>query len=175
MRERRGAAGRGYSVRRNAAKGRKKFLTCLRYMRRSSHYFTRVSEVAKQTPPTRSLSLSFSLPHPVFPISPSCPTSYPPFKRRCIPALYHIHRYHRCYCCCCCTLGCCTRCLPLSRGRGLYFRLTVKVNGATSRGELPRRLTGTPNHNFNAYAYCMYAYLNCRAVYIFEDEKYLNP
>lgn len=66
MRERRGAAGRGYSVRRNAAKGRKKFLTCLRYMRRSSRYFTRVSEVAKQTPPTRSLSLSPSPSPPYF-------------------------------------------------------------------------------------------------------------
>lgn len=51
-------------MRRNAAKGRKKFLTCLRYMRepRSSRYFTRVSKVVKQTPPpTHSLSPSVSL------------------------------------------------------------------------------------------------------------------
>lgn len=56
----RGTTGWGYSVRRNAAKGRKKFLTCLRYIRESgsSRYFTRVSEVAKQTPPTLSLSPS---------------------------------------------------------------------------------------------------------------------
>jgi len=71
------------------------------------------------------------------------------------------------------------RCLPLSREHGLYFRLTVKVNGATSRGELLYRLTGTPNHNFNAYAYAhiLYEYmcLNCRVVFIFEDENYQNP
>jgi len=48
--------------------------------------------------------------------------------------------------------GCCTLFTPFHGVRGLYFRLTVKVNGTTSRGELPRRLTGTPNRNFNAYA-----------------------
>lgn len=113
------------SVRRNTAKGRKKFLTCLRYIRESgsSRYFTRVSKVAKQTPPTLSLS-----PTPPYFASP-CSTCYPPFKRRCISALYTF------------TLllsplllywGV-ARCLPLCAG--LYFRLTVKVNGATSRGD----------------------------------------
>lgn len=114
---------------------------------RSSRYFTRVSEVAKQTPP-RSLSLLPSPPY--FALLSNLLSSFQaPLHPRSLPH----SRCHRCYCCCCCcTLGYCTLFTPLSWGRGLYFRLTVKVNGATSRGELPRRLTGTPNHNFNAYA-----------------------
>jgi len=119
--------------------------------------------VAKQTLSTLSLTQS----------SLFRPLVQPPFKRRCIPALYihvataaaaAIARWGV------------ARCLPLSREHGLYFRLTVKVNGATSRGELPYRLTGTPNHNFNAYAYAhiLYEYMcpNCRVVFIFEDENY---
>lgn len=119
-------AGRDYIARRNVAKGRKKFLTCLRYMRTQEFPLLHKSFRSGKADTTYPLS------HPVLSISPSCPTSYPPFKRRCIPALYHIHvaataaaRWGV------------ARCLPLSRGRGLYFHLTVKVNGATSRGELP--------------------------------------
>lgn len=79
-----GAAGRNYSVRRNAAKGRKKFLTCLRYMRAQEFPLLHKSFRSGKADTIYPLSCS------VLPISPSCPTSYP-FKRRCIPALYYIH------------------------------------------------------------------------------------
>lgn len=118
-----------HSVRMNATKGRKKFLTCLQYIRESgsSRYFTRVSEVAKQTPPTLSLSPSppYFAPSPP-PRFPPCTTCYSPFKRRCISALYTFTLLLL-------TLLLCwgvARCLPLCAG--LYFHLTVKVNGATS-------------------------------------------
>lgn len=160
---------RDYSVRRNAAKGRKKFLTCLRYMRTQEFPLLHKSFRSGKADTTYPLSRS------VLPISPPCPTSYPPFKRRCIPALYHIHAATAAV-----ARWGVARCLPLSRGRGLYFRLTVKVNGATSRGELAR-LTGTPNHNFNAYAYArvLYKYIYIcvpklrNSLLIFEDER--NP
>jgi len=102
-----GAAGRNYSTRRNAAKGRKKFLTCLRYMRAQEFPLLHKSFRSGKADTTYPLS------HSVLPISPSCPTSYPPFKRRCIPALYYIA-----------TIAVATaavarwgvaRCLPLSR------------------------------------------------------------
>lgn len=57
---------------------------------------------------------------------PPCTTCYPPFKRRCISALYTFTLLLS-------PLLLCwgvARCLPLCAG--LYFRLTVKVNGATS-------------------------------------------
>lgn len=93
-----------------------------------------------QTPPTLSLTQS-SLFRPLVqpPILLATTALHPPLSTTFTlpPLLLHV--------------GGVARCLPLSRGRRLYFRLTVKVNGATSRGELPCRLTGTPNHNFNAY------------------------
>jgi len=151
-----GMAGRDCSARRNAAKGRKKFLTCLRYVRERERETAGVPATSQEFPKWQSrhprpvpllLTSSFQ-PRALRAISPSCPTSYPPFEHA-APALRSmstlLHSRAR-------LSGCCALFTPFHGVRGLYFRLTVKVNGTTSRGELPRRLTGTPNRNFDAYA-----------------------
>lgn len=138
------AAGRDYIVRRNA-KGRKKFLTCLRYMRTQEFPLLHKSFRSGKADTTYPLS------HPVLSISPSCPTSYPPFKRPVaspLPTTFTAAARWGV-----------ARCLPLSRGA----RALLSFDGESERSHvpwraLPRRLTRTPNHNFNAYAYARTLY-----------------
>lgn len=68
-----------------ASEGRKKFLTCLRCMRAQEFPLLHKSFRSGKA------DTAYPLSNPVLPISPSCPTSYPPYNRCCIHALYHVH------------------------------------------------------------------------------------
>lgn len=106
----------------------------------SSRYFTRVSEVAKQTPPT------LSLPHSVLPILPPLFNLLSSFQA---PLHLHALYIHAASIAATAVLGCCMLFTPLREA-------LLSFDGESERSHvswrLPRRLTGTPNRNFNAYA-----------------------
>jgi len=136
-------------VRRNAAKGRKKFLTCLRYMRepKSFRYFTRVSKVVKQTPPpTLSLSLSlsltqFSLFRPLVqpPILLSSAVASPLSTTSTLLLLLLLL-----------LLGCCTLFTPFAGARAL-----LSFDGESERSRVPWRAAASFNWDTEPQLQCV--------------------
>lgn len=155
-------AGRDYIVRRNAAKGRKKFLTCLQYMRTPG-----VPATSQEFPKWQSRhhlpSLSPSSPY--FALLSNLLSSFQaPLHPRSLP-----HSRCHCGCCYCC---CCTLFTPFAGARAL-----LSFDGESERSHVPWRATASFNWDaitsmrMHTRLYCMSTCVRARIAEYFTSLK----